>query len=172
MSTLIILTADYISNEVADGGGGRGGVGRSHWRWRDWRRSDLGRVDTTRMPNKWRAFHQMPGGLNTRIHACKTCRIRLLDFAMVIHRHESHSAFVMHADGVEEKARGWTSGGRSILPTTSMICDDVGRERTGAWISWLSIKSLIRWIVEDADSVEEKARGWRTSIDIADDDQW
>ena len=52
------------------------------------------------------AFHQMPGGLNTRIHACKTCRIRLLDFAMVIHRHESHSAFVMHADGVEEKARG------------------------------------------------------------------
>ena len=52
------------------------------------------------------AFHQMPGRLNTRIHACKTCGIRLLDFTMAIHRHESHPAIVQHADGVEEKAHG------------------------------------------------------------------
>ena len=37
--------------------------------------------------------------LNTHVHACKTCGIRLLDFAMRIHCHESHSDIKKEADG-------------------------------------------------------------------------
>ena len=37
--------------------------------------------------------------LNTCVHACKTCGICLLDFAMKIHCHESHSDIKKEADG-------------------------------------------------------------------------
>lgn len=47
------------------------------------------------------ALHCKPG-LNTHVHACKICGIRLLDFAMKIHCHESHSVIVEDADGADE----------------------------------------------------------------------
>ncbi|KAL7530450.1 hypothetical protein ACHAXR_003503 [Thalassiosira sp. AJA248-18] len=47
------------------------------------------------------ALHCKPG-LNTRVRACKICGIRLLDFAMRIHCHESHSVIVEDADGPDE----------------------------------------------------------------------
>ena len=47
------------------------------------------------------ALHGMPH-LNTRVHACKKCSIRLLDFAMKIHCHESHYLISVDADGMDE----------------------------------------------------------------------
>ena len=37
------------------------------------------------------AFYSTNPTLSTRIHACKTCGTRLLDFAMEIHCHGRHS---------------------------------------------------------------------------------
>jgi hypothetical protein len=50
------------------------------------------------------ALHPKPC-LDTRVHACETCGIRLLQFTMKIHRHESHSVIGVDADGVDETAR-------------------------------------------------------------------
>ena len=41
----------------------------------------------------------IPPTLNTHLHACKMWGIRLLDFAMKIHCHESHSDIKKEADG-------------------------------------------------------------------------
>ena len=44
--------------------------------------------------------------LETRVHACPKCPIRLLSFCMAIHMHESHSVIVVDADGAEEGVTG------------------------------------------------------------------
>ena len=62
----------------------------------------------------------------THIHACEHCGVRLLDFAMAIHYHESHSVIVKDVDGVNEwdaevRLQRWKNDELAVLDTSNSI---------------------------------------------------
>ena len=109
---------------------------------------------------------------NVSVLACQKCGARVLDFAMQIHHHESHSTIVEDADGVDEqgKCQHGEEDERNIkfVPVRCQRNGFYGSKRSRASSDWRasmrSVNATMSMVRRDAEAEPLRVAGSAASI--------